>query len=135
MNGGFKELIDDEAVTDIKTIKRVLLCSGKVYYDLLDYKESQQRNDVAIVRLEQIYPLPMTQLLHLYNNKYKGCQWVWVQEEPRNMGAASFLKMNIDEKQLNLAYLTRSASASTATGYAKQHGVEQQALVEAAFKL
>jgi 2-oxoglutarate dehydrogenase E1 component len=51
------------------------------------------------------------------------------------MGAASFLKMNIDEKQLNLAYLTRSASASTATGYAKQHGVEQQALVEAAFKL
>jgi 2-oxoglutarate dehydrogenase E1 component len=58
-----------------------------------------------------------------------------VQEEPRNMGAASFLKMNIDEKQLNLAYLTRSASASTATGYAKQHGVEQQALVEAAFKL
>ena len=135
MNGGFKELIDDEAVTDIKTIKRVLLCSGKVYYDLLDYKESQQRNDVAIVRLEQIYPLPMTQLLHLYNNKYKGCQWVWVQEEPRNMGAASFLKMNIDEKQMNLAYLTRSASASTATGYAKQHGVEQQALVEAAFKL
>ena len=135
MNGGFKELIDDEAVTDIKTIKRVLLCSGKVYYDLLDYKESQQRNDVAIVRLEQIYPLPMTQLLHLYNNKYKGCQWVWVQEEPRNMGAVSFLKMNIDEKQLNLAYLTRSASASTATGYAKQHGVEQQALVEAAFKL
>ncbi|MFZ4753562.1 MAG: 2-oxoglutarate dehydrogenase E1 component [Chitinophagaceae bacterium] len=135
MNGGFKELIDDEAVTDIKTIKRVLLCSGKVYYDLLDYKESQQRNDVAIVRLEQIYPLPMTQLMHLYNNKYKGCQWVWVQEEPRNMGAASFLKMNIDEKQLNLAYLTRSASASTATGYAKQHGVEQQALAEAAFKL
>lgn len=133
--GGFKEIIDDEQVQDIRSVKRVLLCSGKVYYDLLDYKEKNQRQDVAILRLEQIYPLPQKQLNDLYQNKYKGCQWVWVQEEPRNMGAASFLKMIIDEKQMQLGYLTRSASSSTATGYAKTHAIEQNALVENAFRL
>lgn len=134
-SGTFRELIDDALVSDGKGIKRVLLCSGKVYYDLLEYKTTQQREDVAIVRLEQLYPLPIQQIQHLVQNKYKGVQWVWVQEEPYNMGAASFLKMNMDENILKLGYLTRSASASTATGFAKKHKEEQEALVAAAFKL
>lgn len=133
LHGGFKEVIDDELVEDSKLVKRVLLCTGKVYYDLLEYKQANERNDIAIIRLEQIHPFPIQQLTDLYRNKYKGAQWIWVQEEPRNMGAASFLKMNIDENQLKLGYLTRSASASTATGFAKKHAEEQKALVEGAF--
>jgi 2-oxoglutarate dehydrogenase E1 component len=134
-NGGFKEVIDDALVKDNKAVKRVLLCTGKIYYDLLDYKTSNNREDVAIVRLEQIHPLPTHQLQELYQTKYRGAQFVWVQEEPRNMGAASFLKMNIDESTMKFGYLTRSASASTATGYAKKHAEEQKALVENAFKM
>jgi 2-oxoglutarate dehydrogenase E1 component len=134
-NGGFKEVIDDNLVTDSKAVKRVLLCTGKIYYDLLEYKEANNRSDIAIVRLEQIHPLPMNQLMDLYHSKYKSAQWIWVQEEPRNMGAASFLKMNIDEQMMKLGYLTRMASASTATGYAKKHAEEQKALVEGAFRL
>lgn len=133
--GKFLELIDDAAVLDGKIIKRVLICSGKIYFDLLEYKTNNQRNDIAILRLEQLHPLPITQILDLYQQKYKGAQWVWVQEEPRNMGAASYLKMNIDDNQIKLGYLTRTASASTATGYAKKHAEEQKALVESAFTL
>jgi 2-oxoglutarate dehydrogenase E1 component len=133
--GKFEEVIDDELVSDAKQIKRVLLCSGKIYYDLLEYKTSNNRNDIALVRLEQIHPLPINQLNNLFQQKYKGAQWIWVQEEPRNMGAAAFLKMNIDESVLKLGYLTRTASASTATGFAKKHAEEQKALVEGAFKL
>ncbi|HOZ52527.1 MAG TPA: 2-oxoglutarate dehydrogenase E1 component [Chitinophagaceae bacterium] len=134
-NGKFKELIDDELVKDSKAVKRVLLCSGKIYYDLLGYKEENNRHDIAIIRLEQIHPLPMNQIIDLYQSKYKSAQWVWVQEEPRNMGAASFLKMNIDDQALKIGYLTRMASASTATGYAKKHAEEQNALIEGAFKM
>ncbi|MEY4727509.1 MAG: hypothetical protein RLZZ390_33, partial [Bacteroidota bacterium] len=93
-NGGFKEVIDDQAA-DAKKTKRVLFCSGKVYFDLNEYKTKNNIEDVAIVRLEQIYPLATTQLEQL-KNKYKKAEWVWVQEEPMNMGAASFLKMNLD---------------------------------------
>jgi 2-oxoglutarate dehydrogenase E1 component len=133
--GGFKELMDDAEVTDGKKIKRVLLSSGKIYFDLLDYKTTQQREEIALLRLEQLYPLPTQQILELYQTKYRGAQWVWVQEEPANMGAASFLKMNIDESQIKLGYLSRTASASTATGYAKKHKEEQDALIERAFTL
>jgi 2-oxoglutarate dehydrogenase E1 component len=133
--GGFQEVIDDASVAEAALVKRVLFCSGKVYYDLMDYKVANNRNDIAVVRLEQIYPLPMNQLLALKQNKYRTATWVWVQEEPRNMGAASFLMMNIDQKTFPFGTLARSASASTATGYSKNHAVEQQALVEGAFKM
>ncbi|HNF72905.1 MAG TPA: 2-oxoglutarate dehydrogenase E1 component, partial [Chitinophagaceae bacterium] len=118
--GRFRELIPDESGSDPSQVKRVLLCSGKIYYDLDEYRRTTERNDVAILRLEQIHPLPVKQLMEQYR-LYRGAQWIWVQEEPRNMGAASFLKMNIDESQIKLAYLCRTASASTATGFAKKH--------------
>ncbi len=134
-NGNFQEVIDDALVSQAQAVKRVLLCSGKIYYDLLEYKLANSRNDIALVRLEQLYPIPANQLTELYQRKYRHAQWVWVQEEPANMGAAAFLKMNLDSKVLPIGFLTRQASASTATGYAKKHAEEQKALVESAFKL
>lgn len=128
--GGFKEVIDDPNVKDASKVKRVLLCSGKIYFDLSEKQLNDNREDVAIIRLEQIFPLPQQQLNALYE-KYKSAQWLWVQEEPRNMGAASFLKMNLEN--INIGYLTRQASAATATGFARKHVQEQAMLVNEAF--
>jgi 2-oxoglutarate dehydrogenase E1 component len=130
INGGFKEIIDDPNITDASKVKRVLLCSGKVYFDLSEKQITEKREDVAIIRLEQIYPLPQQQLKALHK-KYNNAQWLWVQEEPRNMGAAAFLKMNLE--QINMDYLTRPAGAATATGFGKKHAQEQAQLVNEAF--
>lgn len=130
--GGFKEVIDDPFIQDPSKVKRVLLCTGKVYFDLSEKQIAENREDIAIIRLEQIYPLPQKQLDALYQ-KYHSAQWLWVQEEPRNMGAASFLKMNLE--RINLGYLTRQASASSATGYMHMHLEEQKILVEQAFAI
>jgi len=127
--GGFQELIDDQSA-DTKKIKRVLFCSGKVYFDLNEYKTKNNIEDVAIVRLEQIYPLASTQLEQL-NKKYKKAEWVWVQEEPLNMGAASFLKMNLNSFEFRL--IGRAASAATATGFSKVHAKEQEEIIQNAF--
>lgn len=130
-NGGFQEVIDDPNIKDASKVKRVLLCTGKIYFDLSEKQLNENREDVAVVRLEQIHPIPQEQL-NLLHQKYAGAQWLWVQEEPKNMGAASFLKMNLG-KPFNLGYLTRKASAATATGFAKLHVQEQQMLVDQAF--
>ena len=127
--GGFQELIDDQSA-DTKKIKRVLFCSGKVFFDLNEYKTKNNIEDVAIVRLEQIYPLASTQLEQL-NKKYKKAEWVWVQEEPLNMGAASFLKMNLNSFEFRL--IGRAASAATATGFSKVHAKEQEEIIQKAF--
>lgn len=131
-HGGFKELIDDDTVKDASGIKKVLLCSGKVYFDLEEYRSKNNISDVAIIRLEQFYPLPQNQLDILYN-KYSKAIWHWVQEEPLNMGAASYLRMNV--KNINLHVVSRNASAATATGYSKMHAKEQAALIETAFSI
>jgi 2-oxoglutarate dehydrogenase E1 component len=129
--GGFQEVIDDKDVKVPEKVKKVLLCSGKVYYDLSEKQQTDKLKDVAIVRLEQVYPLPLKQLLAL-RDKYKKAEWVWVQEEPRNKGALSFLKMTLAE-ELPLKFVSRPASAASATGYSKMHAKEQQMLVEQAF--
>lgn len=133
VHGKFNEIIDDNSIQSASDIKRVLLCSGKVYYELMDYKTQHQKNNVAVIRLEQIHPLPFKQLEILYK-KYNRAQWVWVQEEPKNMGACAFLKLNLDSKQFPMGYLSRESSASTATGYAKKHAEQQAVLIEAAFQ-
>lgn len=130
--GGFKEVIDDAEVKDAKKVKRVILCTGKIYFELSEKQMNDKREDVAVIRLEQIYPLPQQQLNAL-RDKYKKAEWVWVQEEPSNMGAASFLKMTLDN--FAMRYISRPASASPATGFAKKHAQEQQQLIEEAFKL
>jgi 2-oxoglutarate dehydrogenase E1 component len=130
-SGGFKEVIDD-AVTDAAAVTKVLLCTGKVYFELADKKQKDNRTDVAVIRLEQIYPLPQKQLDALHK-KYSKAIWYWVQEEPLNMGAASFLRMNV--KNINLYIISRQASAATASGYAKIHAKEQAQVVDTAFSV
>jgi 2-oxoglutarate dehydrogenase E1 component len=131
LKGSFEELIDD-ASADPKKIKRVLLCTGKIYFDLNEFKEKNKVTNVAVVRLEQIYPLPETQLQALAK-RYSNAKWVWVQEEPLNMGAASFLRMNLVTFGFDI--ISRTASAATATGFSKVHAKEQEDIIKSAFQL
>ncbi len=132
-SGGFKEVIDDSFVNDANQVKKVLFCSGKVYFDLADRQQKDNRKDVAIVRLEQLYPLPVQQLEALYKKYSQASTWFWVQEEPLNMGAASFLQMNL--KTINYGVISRQPSAATATGYSKVHAQEQAEIIETAFSI
>jgi 2-oxoglutarate dehydrogenase E1 component len=129
--GGFKEVIDD-ADAQPGQVKKVLFCSGKIYYELEERKRREQRTDLAIVRLEQLYPLPVQQLEKIHQ-RYGTAVWYWVQEEPQNMGAASFLKMNC--RTIPFGVISRQPSASTATGYQKVHVQEQGELIETAFTI
>ncbi len=129
--GGFKEVIDD-AVADAAKISKVLFCSGKIYFDMAERQQKEGRTDIAIIRVEQLYPLPYKQLEALYQ-KYSKATWFWVQEEPLNMGAASFLQMNL--KSINYGVISRQPSASTATGYNKVHQQEQGEIIETAFSI
>jgi 2-oxoglutarate dehydrogenase E1 component len=129
---GFQEVIDDAGVTEPSRIRKVLFCSGKIYYDLLDYQQKHNQQEVALVRLEQIHPLPAKQLDSLHA-KYARATWFWVQEEPLNMGAASFLQVYL--KSFNYGVISRQPSASTATGYIKVHAQEQAELIETAFRI
>ena len=130
--GGFQEVIDDTYVQKVEDVKKVLFCSGKIYYEMAERQKTEQRNDIAIVRLEQLYPLPTQQITALYQ-KYGKAIWFWVQEEPLNMGAASFLQMNL--KAIKYGVISRQASAATATGYAKVHAKEQNEIITTAFSI
>lgn len=130
--GGFKEVMDDEKVSDAGNITKVLLCSGKIYFDLEEKREKDNRKDLAIIRMEQLYPLPFNQLDVLYK-KYKKAIWYWVQEEPLNMGAASFLRMNLTT--INFGVISRQPSAATATGFSKVHAEEQKEILDTAFSI
>ncbi|MEM8568362.1 MAG: 2-oxoglutarate dehydrogenase E1 component [Bacteroidota bacterium] len=129
--GGFKEILDDVYVTK-KSVKRVLLCSGKIYYDLLEYQQAKKVKDVAIVRMEQLHPLPKKQLDTILK-KYSNVEIFWVQEEPSNMGYWTYILSNLDSYQLKI--ISRKASASPATGYPKVHKEEQTKIVTDAFKI
>ena len=126
---GFQEIIDDPSV-NAKDVKRLLMCTGKIYYDLKAKQQKDKRKDVAIVRLEQIYPMPEEQSWKLLE-KYKGAEKVWVQEEPKNMGAFTFLRRYVQFDDFKL--LARKSSASPATGYASVHAAEQAKIVNGAF--
>jgi 2-oxoglutarate dehydrogenase E1 component len=126
----FRELIDDQNIAEAKKVKRVLVCSGKVYYDLLKRQQDEKRMDVAILRLEQIYPFPKLQFEALLK-KYGKAELYWVQEEPRNMGAWSYLATN--HAEYGWRCISRDAAASPATGFPKKHEKEQHDIVEAAF--
>ena len=130
--GGFMEVYDDVTNKDASTVKKVLMCSGKIYFDLAERKEKENREDVAVIRLEQLYPLPQNKLDELYK-KYSKAIWHWVQEEPLNMGAASYLRMNLEN--INFHIISRKASASTASGYSKIHAKEQAEIVDTAFSI
>ena len=126
----FQEVLDDDQVNP-KSVRRVLLSSGKIYYDLLEKQQQDKRKDVAIIRIEQLYPLPVSQLRTLMQKYAKAGEWYWVQEEPRNMGPWGFVKRVIDE--IDLQVISRSPSPSPASGLHKVHKEEQEEIIEEAF--
>jgi 2-oxoglutarate dehydrogenase E1 component len=132
--GKFHELIDDD-YADVKKVKRVLLCTGKIYYDLLDKQQADKRKDVAIVRIEQLYPTPLVQILKVKAKYNKATEFLWVQEEPENMGAWPYICRKFhNDKLINLDVISRPEGASTATGFAKQHAAQQAHIVSKAFE-
>ena len=127
--GGFREVIDDESADPAK-IKKVVFCSGKVYYDILEEKEKQQRDNVAVIRLEQLYPLPLTQLKTVIARYHQADHFEWVQEEPVNMGAWKYILVNFNAVPLH--HVARPASGSPATGSSRLHKIQQKLIVDKA---
>jgi 2-oxoglutarate dehydrogenase E1 component len=118
------------------SVQRILLCSGKVYYELLAHRQELGRKDVAIIRLEQLYPFPKQALASLLESYTAGTRILWVQEEPENMGAWPFLRLRFGERLFGrhpLSGVSRDESASPATGSASCHRLEQQELIDRAF--
>ena len=129
--GNFKEVLDDDNA-DAKSVSRVVLCSGKIYFDLLEHQEKNKVTDVALVRIEQLYPFPTDQLQVLKKKYHNSIDWIWVQEEPENMGAWGYLLRTI--KEIPLKLVSRPESASPATGSHHAHEREQRALIEKVFE-
>ena len=131
INGSFQEVLDDTSVTP-KEVKKVVFCSGKVYYDLLEGQTKKKQKDVAVVRLEQLHPFPEKQFNAIVK-KYKGAKLAWVQEEPANMGCWSYMVRVAPTQKFEL--ISRKASASPATGYSKVHKAEQERIVNQALEI
>ncbi len=137
----FRPLIEETSkIASADKVRRVILCSGKVYYDLFEAREAAKINDIALIRLEQLYPFPKEELAKELK-KYKNAEIIWCQEEPKNMGAWKFVDDLIEEvlieikhKSARPKYVGRIASASPATGYGSYHAKEQKALIEEALK-
>ena len=129
----FIEVYNDE-YADTKSVQKVLLCCGKVYYDLLEHQQKKQIKDIAIIRLEQLYPFPEKQLLSVlkfYSNASKVC---WVQEEPENMGAWSFILRTFTPSENRLMLVAREVDSSPAVGFPQVHLSQQEKLVQRAFE-
>ena len=130
-SGGFQETIDDTSA-DVKKVKTVVFCTGKFYYDLLATKEEQGRDDVSLVRVEQLFPLPSEQMKAIIK-KYKNAdELVWAQEEPRNMGAWSHLMMHFDEAH-RFRVASRRFYASPAAGSAVRSKKRHQQVIDFVF--
>lgn len=128
-SGGFLPLIGDD-YADPKKVKIVNFCSGKIYYDLLERQQEEKRKDVAIIRIEQMYPLPEKEILKIFE-MYSTAKMNWVQEEPKNMGGWLHMLRYECTRPLNGIY--RKSSPSPATGFMEVHKREQKAIVDAAF--
>ncbi len=131
----FREFLDDPGITDNhERVNRLIFCSGKVYYDLIAYRREQEIKNVAIIRVEQLYPLNHD-LLHEVTLRYPNARkWVWCQEEPKNMGAWSHIEPRLDRyTDVRIRYAGRDSAASTAAGSKAVHVREQKMLVERAF--
>jgi 2-oxoglutarate dehydrogenase E1 component len=131
---------DTTLVADDK-IKRVVMCSGKVYYDLLEERDARGIDDVYLLRFEQFYPFPAQSAVKELE-RFKNADMVWCQEEPKNQGAWSFIEPNIEwvltrinAKQSRPTYAGRAAAASPATGLASMHKSQQAALIDEALTL
>ncbi len=129
-SGGFKEMFVDGPSNPEKA-EKIIFCSGKIYYDLLDRKTKENAEDVVLVRLEQLYPFPRPAFREVLEKYKKASSFLWVQEEPENMGAWSYLLRQV--KEVKLTYVGRPESASPATGSHHQHEREQQEILRRAF--
>jgi 2-oxoglutarate dehydrogenase E1 component len=126
--GTFREVLDDPNA-NAKDVKRVVLCSGKIYYDFAEAQQKKKIKDTALVRIEQLHPFPEKQLAAVLK-KYKGTKLIWAQEEPSNMGCLSYIQRVMPGQAME--FVSRKASASPATGYSKVHKSEQEKIVNQA---
>ena len=117
-------------------VKKVVMCSGKIYYDLIEERERVKNNEVIFVRLEQLYPFPAKTLANVLK-RYKNAKFIWCQEEPKNMGAWNTVRNYIDRtleiidfKNSKVKYIGRNASSTTATGNYNKHLAEQKKILE-----
>ena len=122
-------------------IKKVILCSGKIYFDLIETREKLKRDDVVFYRIEQLYPFPAKALAKELKPYAKTAQFYWCQEEPKNMGAwfsvRDYIQWTLDNIKANnnqISYIGRSPDASPATGYMKRHISQQQEIIKNVFK-
>lgn len=129
--GQFLEVIEDSSVS-AKEVKRVVLCSGKLYYELDEARQKNKKKDVAIVRIEQLYPFPEKQIKDILKG-YKNAAVVFAQEEPANMGFQQFIQRMMPKQEME--FVARKASASPATGYSKVHKIEQEKIINQALGL
>jgi 2-oxoglutarate dehydrogenase E1 component len=132
--GGFRAVIDDTRIADRESVKRIVLCSGKVFYDL-DAGREDAETRVAVVRLEQFYPFPAARLKEIFASYPNATQLFWTQEEPKNMGGWTFVENRLRDilpAGIKLKYVGRAASASPATGSYALHELEQKQIVEQA---
>lgn len=131
--GKFKEVIDDVNVKPAN-VKRVVFCSGKIYYDLLEAQKANEKGDVALVRVEQLYPTPVAQMEAVYKGYKNAKDAVWVQEEPENMGAWPYMLRRLRKTSFSqMDVISRDESSSTATGYAKLHANQQASIISRTF--
>ena len=132
VEGRFQEVIDDECA-EVNKVKKLVFCSGKLYFELLEEKEKRNAEEFALVRVEQLYPFPKKKLEAVVS-KYKNAEYyIWAQEEPENMGAWGFVLRHWRELPLQL--VARSVSATPASGSAKRSARRQKAIVEGVFEL
>ncbi|HOX77583.1 MAG TPA: 2-oxoglutarate dehydrogenase E1 component [Bacteroidales bacterium] len=129
-SGSFREVIDDPDA-DQANIKKVVFCTGKVYYDLLEEKEKMKYNDTAIIRIEQLHPFPYKQIRNILDKYLHTDDILWTQEEPANMGAWTFIQTKMQE--FNLRLIARPASGSPATGSPEFHELQQRKVIEKTF--
>jgi len=130
--GHFHTVIGDTAELDPKKVRRVVICTGKVYYDLFTRRQEEGIDDIAVVRVEQLYPFPYTELGEIIAGFPNASEYVWCQEEPRNQGAWYHLKHRLERvlgEDNDLRYAGRAASPSPAVGYHSRHAKQQHALV------
>jgi 2-oxoglutarate dehydrogenase E1 component len=132
LKGSFQEVIDDTSA-EVEKVTKLVFCSGKLYYELLAHKEQTKSSDIALVRVEQLYPFPVIQLQSLVAKYSKVKTYIWAQEEPENMGAWGFLLRSWRELPLQL--VARSVSATPASGSSKRSARRQQDVIERVFKL
>ena len=134
--GHFETVIPDHEELNASKVKRVIMCSGKVYYDLVNTRKEREANDAAVIRLEQLYPFPHKALAAELKKYPNATEIVWCQDEPQNQGAWFFVQHYIMENMTEgqkLGYAGRPASASPAVGYYAKHNEQQKALLDAAF--